>query len=206
MIKRPACVCVCVCCPACFFHDIILQAFLTAMAHKASSALELRKSEHQSFSAFSNQQHKSSCLQWRRYDLSNRTVTANTNPCDKHRLKGWELQTATNVFQTKSCLSKFSPPPPSPAHTHLNTRTHSCYLSTPQSLRASSYSTVLTVTLPLLSLLFSFPSACVCARGAVRSVIFVVFCFCCTCAELQLPCLSFHVSGSIHSLSLEGRT
>lgn len=89
------CVCarlsVCVCCPACFFHDIITQAFLITMAQKAFSALDLRgRSQHQSFPAFCNHQHKSSCVQQRHYDLSNRTVTANTNPCDKHRLKGWE--------------------------------------------------------------------------------------------------------------------
>ena len=94
--------------------------------------------------------------------------------------------------------------------THINTCTHSCYLSAPQSLQASSCSTVLTVTLPLLSLLFSFlrtcVSLCVCVRETERSVIFVVFCFCSTCAKLQLPCLAFHVSGNIHSLSLEGRT
>ena len=31
IIKRP----VCFCCPACFFHDIITQAFLITMVHKA---------------------------------------------------------------------------------------------------------------------------------------------------------------------------
>lgn len=94
---EPHCVCacarlsVCVCCPACFFHDIITQAFLITMAQKAFSALDLRgRSQHQSFPAFCNHQHKSSCVQQRHYDLSNRTVTVNTNPCHKHRLKGWE--------------------------------------------------------------------------------------------------------------------
>lgn len=26
-----------------------------------------------------------------------------------------------------------------------------------------------------------------------------MFCFCSTCAKLQLPCLAFHVSGNIHA-------
>lgn len=70
-----------------FSHDIMTQV----NKNGASSLSFIYQRINLSPSLFSNLEHKSSCERRGRYDLSNRTVTANTNPCDEHRLKGWEL-------------------------------------------------------------------------------------------------------------------